>query len=422
MAGYADEPPDKSARAIAHHIQALREEIARELWSRGVFVGVTVIDELLFQSARAGAKDPVKGALEQLRDWRYDSNSLIVLPLHSFGVLAAGLLRPFRSESYVTVNSRQRYALTPQTNKFDRTVEFIDKVGPQLGVKKSVDPDLLKHWHRSRGADWLEHNPLLISGVRSITGYYYENEFLHLGRLQVITASIVMLCALQPTNEDAAASIFSSSNTNNWETRDIRHYLLLHDQTGKYLGGRAVPIHKRRQVDELSDLSVDLDPRHWNRRPVVANRIFSAMQQLHAGYLEHSIGVKNEDARGLTYRKLFDAVYYYRRSFRDDWTSSISLATAFEMLLTDRYERGVTERLRRRTALLLKGVRGTRGFQQSVVEVYEARSATVHRGVAASQDHANARVAFVLCFLSLMAKVPKLSATQVDPMTFLTGD
>src|SRR4051794_11422625 len=48
VAGYGDEPPDKSARAIAYHIQAIREEIARELWSRGVFVGVTVIDELLF--------------------------------------------------------------------------------------------------------------------------------------------------------------------------------------------------------------------------------------------------------------------------------------------------------------------------------------------------------------------------------------
>ncbi len=105
-----------------------------------------------------------------------------------------------------------------------------------------------------------------------------------------------------------------------------------------------------------------------------------------------------------------------------DWSAAVSLATAFEMILTDQFDRGVTERLRRRVELLLRGVAGTRRYQASVVEVYKARSATVHRGEVANLDLSTARKAFVLVFLSLMRRMSTLQPAQTQPLAFLTGD
>jgi hypothetical protein len=92
------------------------------------------------------------------------------------------------------------------------------------------------------------------------------------------------------------------------------------------------------------------------------------------------------------------------------------------MLLTDRFEYQVAERLRRRTELLLKGVRGTTRYQHAVVELYHARSQTVHSGDVPSLDLTLARRAFVLCFLSLMRRLPTLPSKESSPLSYLTGD
>lgn len=422
VAAYALDAPDSSARAVAHHLEVVRGELARQLWSRQVFVGVTVLDELLFEAARDGSADPVLTVAKQLKSRKRDMSSLLVLPLHSFGISAGGLLRPFGKQDPLVMDAARRFAISTQTNKLDRTIDLLRSAAPQLGVTKPLDAELIEHWRRSRDARWLERNPLLIAGITSVTGWYYENEFLLLGRVRSITSAVVMLTALQPRSEDRVADFFSSSKINNWQTRDLRHYLLLYSQGTGPLTGRAVPVHGRRAVDELSDLAVDLDPRYWNRYSAKADLVHSMMDRLYGGYLQHSVGNRRETRLGRLYRKLFDAVHYFRRSFHDDWTATISLATAFEMMLTDNYSRGVTERLRRRTELLLKGQPGTKRYQQAVVDVYDARSATVHGGALAMSDLDVARRAFVLVFLNLMTRLPNLPVNEPEPLAYLTED
>ena len=82
LAAYGD-APDNYARAVCHRLTMVRAELARQLWSRHVFVGVTVLDDLLFGAARSGAADPVLSVLETLRDSRLDMQSLFVFPLQS---------------------------------------------------------------------------------------------------------------------------------------------------------------------------------------------------------------------------------------------------------------------------------------------------------------------------------------------------
>lgn len=44
----------------------VRAELARVLWSRGRYVGVTVLDELLFDALSRGAAEPVHAVLRAL--------------------------------------------------------------------------------------------------------------------------------------------------------------------------------------------------------------------------------------------------------------------------------------------------------------------------------------------------------------------
>lgn len=425
QAAYDPAAPVAAAKAAAHHIQVVRNELARQLWSRQLFVGVTLLDELLLHTAAAGEPDPILGTLEYLRDSERGRGGLLVLPLHSFGFLAAGLLRPLGGASTALINAPNRFALTPQTNSLEHTIVFLRDVGPPLGVRKLVDPDLIRHWRRSRGTAWLERNPLLVAGVTSTAGYYYENEFLLLGRLRALTAAIVMLATLQPRTEDRAGFLFSSSQLNNLETRDIRHYLVLTADRRRLLTGQAVPIHRRWHVDELSDLAVDIDPRYWSRKAADADEIYRAVDSLYGGYLQHTVGACRENSLGRTYRKLFEAVSYFRRSYQSGgrgYTAVLSLATAFEMLLTDSYASGTAVRLRRRTQRLLRGVPGTRRYQQSVEDLYYARNRTIHAGTDEHLDLHDARQAFVLAFVALMGRMPTLTGQEDCPLGTLTGD
>jgi hypothetical protein len=420
----ADGSADKTMRGIAYHIENVRNELARELWQRGFNVGLYTLDEMLFAAMKNGETDLIRSVLDRLRRSEKAAQGLVVFPLHSLGILAAGLLKPFGGREFTLVRPGARFAITSQTNNFERTLEILNELKSGLGVVNELNPGLMRHWRESRGADWLERNPLLIARMTTIAGYYNETEFLLRGRLQVITAAIVMMAAMQPRQTDDRRKAFSSSRVNNWETLDIHHYLVLTGGKDGLLGGDAVPIYNSTQVREMSGLAVTIDPRHWRREGSRSRDIFSALETLFAGYLRHSVGTRTNTSIGNAHRKVLEAVAFFRRSFqpgRDDWTAAVSLATAFEMLLTDGYATGVTNRLLGRTRTLLRGVRGTRALQAAVSDLYEARSQIVHEGRVEELDLTEARQAFVLCFLKIMARLPHLGAKEPRPMDFLTG-
>ncbi|MGN9811995.1 hypothetical protein ACTMSW_21885 [Micromonospora sp. BQ11] len=413
---------DEGVRAINFHLENVRNGLARELWQRGLGVGLYTLDELLFDAVKNGDSDPVVSVLKRLRRSERNAPGLVIFPLHSFGVLAAGLLQPFRGTTYTLVRPGAGYVVTLQTNNLRRTMSLIDGARTRLGVTKHLDQSLIQHWRESRGADWLERNPLLIARMTTIAGYYNETEFLTLGRLQVITASIVMMAAMQSRRKDETGWFFSSGAINNWQTTDVNHYFVLAGGHEEVLRGESVPIHDSSQVREMAGLAVDIDPRYFRRESARSAQIFSSLEQLFAGYLRHSVGMQNSTI-GNVHRKIMEAVTFFRRSFqpgRDDWTAVISLATAFEMLLTDRFEGGVKARLVMRTQTLLRGVSGTRRYQASVEALYVARSETVHEGKVSRLDLYDARQTFVLCFLEIMRRLPQLREGQPNPMERLT--
>lgn len=225
-------------------------------------------------------------------------------------------------------------------------------------------------------------------------------------------------------------SLFSSSHVNNWQTLDIHHYIAL-DNTLRRCGelsGDCIPIHGTRAIAiDASGLNIDLDSTYWSRRRQgAADRLHAAVDhQVYSGYLMRGRHVVKGDGRARVYQKTFDSLSYFKQSFSrsEDWRATVSLATAFEMLLTDTYREGVTARLQRRTKILLAGVRERARYEQAVTDVYTARSEIVHNGARMTDpDLDAARQAWVRCFLGLVERLPRLNTRSGTPVSDLLGD
>lgn len=419
----------RMAKALSRQITALRGGIARELWARQIFIDAQILDELVFYVAREGhGPEPVAGALEWIRDARATRPGLLIFPLHSLGVLGAGLFRPSRGRVSF-INAQRGYAVTPQTNGLDRTLEFLDDARATFGIGQQLPQELLRHWHRSRSATWLERNPLLVLRTIHVPGSYYGSEWLLVSRVRATTGLLAMLAALQPERTDRSARLFSSRSMNNWQTLDIHHYLTLFAGIGRSreLDGQCIPIHASRTfVSELSDLAIDIDPAHWRRRDVLAAEVHEAVEAVYADYLRAQSLQGRRDARQRTARKIFESMSYFRRSFQGSatsWSGNIALATAFEMLLLDGTPRGIRSELVRRARLLLKGMPGTQAMQTAVDDLYGSRNALVHAGDdEAEVDVGRAREAYVRCFVEIARRLPSLGRSRTDtPLGDLMG-
>lgn len=179
---------DVDARAHVFHLSALRAQIARELWARKAFIGPSVLDDLLYAAVAVdAAQDPVLRCLEIVRDRQLARPGLVIFPLHSLGVLAAGFLQS-HGRRWVFIPPGAEIAIFPQTNAWDRTLANLDEVRRGFGVRKAVPGDLLAHWYRSRSLTWLKRNPILVLSVSSAPGSYYDTESLILGRLRAASA------------------------------------------------------------------------------------------------------------------------------------------------------------------------------------------------------------------------------------------
>jgi hypothetical protein len=417
--------------ACEHHFIRIRSALARFLWSREYYIGVSVLDSLLFQAVgHSATNDPLRWTLETIRDLGLHRPGFVLYPLHSIGFLGAGLLRAFtRSQLQFTLD-RYGLAITPQTNSFERTVAFIDAAAEMLGIGQRAPKDLLEHWRRSRPTEWLERNPLLLLRVSSFPGDYYENQFLFIARLKFATSLVFLLSTLQPASDGSESKyVLSSSSINNWQTLDLHHYFVFYPRPGRgrTLNGDCVPTNVHgATLAELSELAVELDPRHWQRRSNFVDRFCRALRGVETSYTAYAMRRGKNRVRARVARKLFNALMFFRRSFRqsgDSIDAVVNLAAAFEILLTDSYAPGVQERILRRLDLALRGVKGRSTMVQALEKLYESRSAYVHAG---ESSHAvniqGGRAAFARGFLAVAERLDRLPIESGQPIGEILGD
>jgi len=90
----------------------------------------------------------------------------VIFPLHSFGYSS----RDFRIyNSTVPVYTQQvNFRVYAQTNSLERTIDNVLRYAKDIRLpnRRSIDPDLIRHYHRSRRMQWLERNPILLIAFR----------------------------------------------------------------------------------------------------------------------------------------------------------------------------------------------------------------------------------------------------------------
>ncbi len=125
----------------------MREALEAELGTRQIFIAPEVLEELVFYIARESqGQELIRAVLERIRDARATRPGILVFPLHSLGVLGAGLVRP--SDGRVTfINGQRGYALSPQTNSLDGTMQFLDDARQSFGIGQELPTDLILHWY-----------------------------------------------------------------------------------------------------------------------------------------------------------------------------------------------------------------------------------------------------------------------------------
>lgn len=430
-----DSPPaPKTITALAARLAGVRLQLADALWSLELFVGPDLLNEHLFHVLlRRGVSDPVLTLLDDLRQYDADRPGFALFPLHSFGVLGAGLLQPgqpggrlLRAGHAYYADPRAGLAIAPQTNNLGSTLAFLDGAAADLGVAKPPSSDSVTDWHRT-GTDWLERNPLLMVRVATQYAVKSETERLVLMRVRAITGLLAMATALQDPPEHSLAVGLSSSKTNNRETLDLWHYAVFVDMPGEpdFLVGDLVPIPGRRaEVVELSDLGIQLDRELFVGRQAILDEVRRAVDRVYRSVVANLVQPR-DDARVRTYRRMFESLTFFRRSFagpRRSWSQVVSLATAFELLLSDGGDRGIKRLLSRRVRLLLGDHADVRAHRAACAAVYRARCELVHAGEQVDVDMLAAQRAFVHAFCELAERVDRLDPASSEPLRVLTGD
>ena len=167
--------PPGTLKGCEYHLLNLRNILIKELRARNFFIGISVLEEVLFQNFKqANNNNPVISTFESIRDAGVLRAGFVVYPLHSLGVIYGGILKSYAHASIEFHVPGIDIIVTPQTNSFRNSLEFITRASSLLGINRNIPSDLIEHWHRSRPTKWIKRNPLLIARIHSYPGDYYE--------------------------------------------------------------------------------------------------------------------------------------------------------------------------------------------------------------------------------------------------------
>jgi len=430
---HGSELDENKTKAIEYHLWVVRDGLARILWRNEVFIGINVIDQLIFDLLRSGkGSDLASEFFNLIQELGLHREGFVLFPLHSFGVLGLGFYRFVEKASPNMILGDTGLAITAQTNSEEQTIEFLNSAKAAFGIKQNIPVDLVQHFTRSRSLHWTVRNPLLAVRIRSFSGTYYENQFIYTLKLRLSTALIMMLSALENRPDTDSAELFSSSRwVNNFQTLDIRHYLTFETPAGKGkdLSVRCVPMNvSPLELARLSDLDVEVDPRYWmkSRAKIRLEKLISAIAKIEHGYLKHVILGSNDPLQQRVYGKLLISIDAFRQSFSVNARQSdatISLAIAFESLLIDSYSRGIVAKLKRRVELCLYGQSGARRYQDVIAALYSRRSEIVHLGSTKDfEDMAVAHRVYVLCLQHIVSQLENLPRVSGKPIGDILGD
>lgn len=420
-----DELDEGTYKGILHHILVIRSELAKKFWQQEIYIGVSIIDEYIFFSAKKTPNQICQKVISLFKDSYVGNAGFVLYPLHGFGIEQSSLFHKNTKLKRYLHFQNMGICISQQSNNFEVAAKRVSEMASKLGVLGKIDHSTLNH-HTTVGAmNWFKSNPLMMVKIVSHTGSYYENQFIYALKIRIAAAFAAMLYAVGANRGCEVDSFASSASINNWETLDIKHYLI-----GEARNKKSIPVDLRRvpmnvaalDLARLSDLTLTLSPKTLNLAFLKSfkQRFGKALKTIEMGHLTHVNTTSGDKVRRRVFSRIVTAIDWYRQSFSvrvTDDEAVVALAVAFETLLTDAYGRGVSARINRRVAICLKGKRGVVKYISAVNSVMEARGAIVHNGSTMKKaDVVKAQAAFALCFEDVVNRLHRLGTSLDAPI------
>lgn len=418
----------KSAQTgIEHHIRSLRAAIAKELWSNEIYVGRSILDEFVLSAAKSGHGNIANRVIANLAKAGAERPGFVLYPLTGFGMKMAKILgKSTGHKDWVAFHSAG-YAVSAQQNSIEQAHERLTEMAQALGIKQRIAIEDLRHFGYQ--AAWLRTNPLMLVRLISHTGDMSENQFVYTLKIRTAASCLLMLHALSVEKNGPINTFLSTSKVNNWETLDVRHYLIGENLPKRPMDLRRIPMNvSARELARLSDVAAVISTKELStsRMRRISPEIVAALKTAEQGYLRHVNLTSKDNTKKRLYKRLATALDWYRQSFGSRANESeavVAIAVAFETLLTDQYSPGVAERLARRLRICLKGVRNVAAYEAAIVAIYHARSEIVHTGSLGQQANiVAAQAAFAHCFHRLISRMNGWTPTSNEPIRDLLQD
>lgn len=381
--------------------------LLRTFHRREIFPSPEATYDLLFREFR-GKKKPqniLRDVATRIEEVGLTAKSLVIQGLSDFGFDDIGVDLMFTKRLLSAAYRYKDFVMFAQANSMQAAKENIATAMRFFGLSScGLDDELIDHFYRSRRLTWLTNNPLLIVQVRQTSSWRYENR-------QAITRLTEKSLGLLYLSKSIAESHDLPDRTNSWstrllnnfETRNINHYLIL-QKVKRRLVPECVPIHMRMsRLVETSRLGIDMPVELGEKSLSVLAPIEALLSEAHREVLGGGLDVHQAGAN--IYVRVLRSVAYFARSYQAEYyeDSILQLAVAFEILFGE----GQIDQIQARLRNVIRFLVGEDPAIEDFKKLYNSRSGVAHEGSARDCDIDACRGLYV----RLLTQVQKLIAS-----------
>lgn len=366
------------------YLLIIKNHIMKKYRLKKIFISPSAVDDIIFYCIKNYDAAILLDKIDELIiKSGLNRNSVVIVPLHSFGFKYLGVkhfLGNVSNLSYIHDN----FTIYPQTNSLEKTVNIIKNYLEDIHLpnRKKLQFDILEHLYKSRNLSWMKNNPFMIIHFKFSQYEKYDNVQFILEKIEFITNKLYFIYALSnKMQENDKGSLFSTSNTNNWQTLDVNHFLTISTQKG-HAEFNCLPVHfKNLWVFDTIHMNIELDyklraGKKWNYEAI------KSLDELDLGYMHYRMN--NQDKKYLKYYRITNSIKYFRRSVKsismEDKT--INLHTAYEILLIDNFEKNKKEYMLLRLWYVMRRKRQERkkDIRKYVADLINERNNIIHGG------------------------------------------
>lgn len=422
---------DSDRKAIEYHLRVIRSHIAEHLWKNGFFISVTIIDEFVLAAVKDKSSNICSKVIQELDDRGANGSGFVLYPLINFGMELPRIFSSSKSnDEGIIVFKKAGFCVSKQINSLHAIKPVIKQMINKLAIGFDLDEELLEHHIKVGGMAWAHRNPLMMIKLKSHTGDYFENQFIYTLKIRLSSCLLAIVYSIQNRIAETNQFMFSSS-VNNYQTLDIRHYIVGEstDSSTPTTNLLRIPMNLRAtELTKLTDLSLNICVQEMNlkKNKLIIARAINALKVIEMNYVAFvNLPTKSRHVKRF-FNRIMLSIEWYRMSFsvKNNLSDSIiCLAVAFETLLTYSYQPGQTKFTSDRLSKVLKGLKGKGKMIASVKDLFDARGEAVHNGATFKQfDIRDAQKAFSWCLIvigELIDKSLKSSVKDHDLIAYL---